>query len=335
MNIVYDVIVVGAGIAGLTAALYSVRQGLKTLIISMDIGGQLLLTPEVQNYPGFTSISGYELISRIEKQVKMYKPEIKFEKVINIRENKGRYSVITSSNNEYETLAIILAFGKTPRKMGIPGEEELSGKGVSYCVICDAPLFKEKVVALVGMGYHGAESVSILKNYASKIYWIVPSAKVGVDSELLEEVIFGNKVELLVNHQPYEVKGKNIVEKFLVKNRESNKIKELDVNGVFVELGYVTQTDFLKGIVKLNEKGEIIVDNFCKTSKPGIFAAGDVTNIPYKQAVISAGMGATAALSAYNFILSLRGKRVGIAYDWKHLKISDKKEDKGSLFLRI
>ena len=325
----YDVIIIGAGIAGLTAALYSARQGLKTLVVTTDIGGQLLLTPEIQNYPGFISISGYELIRRIEEQVKSYPVEIRFEKVIGVKEDNGVFQVKTSSR-EYYSKTVILAFGKTPERMGIPGEERLVGKGVSYCVICDAPLFKDKSVALVSMGYRGVELASLLKKYASKVYWVVPLKSVGVSSEVLKDVLSDKKVELLINYEPREVRGETVVRGLVVENKEDGSLRELKVDGVFVELGYKTQTEFLKDFVKLNNKGEVVIDNLCKTSRPGVFAAGDVAELPYKQAIISAGMGATAALSAYNYILSLSGKKGKVVYDWKHVKI-DKKEK--TLFL--
>jgi len=319
----YDVIIIGAGIAGLTAALYSARQNLKTLVVSRDVGGQLLLTPEIQNFPGFTSISGFDLVRRVEEQARLYGAEIIFDEVTEVGERDGKFYVKTLSG-EYESLALILAFGKSPREMGIPGEQELKGRGVSYCAVCDAALYRGKHVALVGWGHHGAESALLLSSYAGRVYWIYPGKTPGASEDLVELVRSKGTVVELPNHTPVRVLGDRRVTGLVVRDARTGEEKMLQVEGVFVEIGYVAKTDIVKGFVELNEKGEIVIDKQCRTSREGVFAAGDVTDTPFKQAVIAAGEGATAALSAYQHVMSRKGKTVVRAADWRHISIKKK-----------
>jgi thioredoxin reductase (NADPH) len=331
----YDVIIVGAGIAGLTAALYAARQKLSTLVISADLGGQLLLTNEIQNFPGFMSISGLELIRKVEEQAKTYGAEILFDEVTSIAEQENLFTVKTASGNEFQAEAVVLAFGKSPKEMGVPGEKELKGKGVSYCVICDAPLYRGKKVVLVGWGLHNYENIVRLRDYASKVYWVFPGEKPLEEEELLQEAMSKGNVELVPFSEPVEVKGDKRVQALVVRNKKTGELKTLEVDGVFVEMGYVTKTDFLKGLVQLNEKGEVVVDKMCRTSKPGIFAAGDVSEMPHKQAVIAAGMGACAALSAYAYVMEKRGRKVGQVADWRHVEIQGKRKEGAGLSIKL
>ena len=328
----YDVVIIGAGIAGLTSALYSSRQRMKTLVISRDLGGQLLITPEIQNYPGFLSISGYDLINKIKEQAELYGTRIIYDEVTEIEENKGVFRVKTISGSKHFGIALILAFGKAPRDLGVPGESRFKGRGISYCVTCDAPLFKGKKVALVGWGHHALNSIFLLKDYCSRVYWVFPEERPVKDEDLLSRIL-SDKIEIIPNADPIEVKGTKKVEALIVKDKKTGKIKKLKVDGIFVELGYVAKTDVVKGLVKLNEKGEIIVDKLCKTSREGVFAAGDVTDIPYKQAIISAAQGAIAALSAYNYIAKIKGLST-ITSDWRHVPI-ERKEEEGGFFLKL
>jgi len=327
-----DVIIIGAGIAGLTAALYTARQKLDTLVISIDLGGQLLMAPEIQNFPGYVSISGFELIKKIEEQARLYGAEIIFDEVVGIKPEDKHYIVSTRSGAEYRTLAVILAFGKKPKELGIPGEKELKGRGVSYCVVCDGPLFRNRNVALISWGHHSVESATTLRSYANRVYWIFPGEKPVDDEDMLNEILSGGNVELVANAKPVEIRGEKMVEAIVVEDRKTGERREINVDGVFVEIGYTTKTDFLKGLVELNEKGEVVVDQLCRTSREGIFAAGDVAAIPYKQAVISAGMGACAALSAYNHVIGLKGGRAKVIADWRKVEIPKKT---GKFFLKI
>jgi thioredoxin reductase (NADPH) len=316
---VYDVLVVGAGIAGLTAALYSVRQGLKTLVVGADLGGQLLLAPEIQNFPGFESIRGFELIKRVEAQARAFGAEIVFDEISQLRK-EGNLFVAKGLGGEYKALSVILACGKAPRELGVSGEKELKGRGVSYCVVCDAPLFRGRTVALVGWGYHGLENAGVLASHAKKVYWVFPGEKPYEDEAAVQALLARGNVELVPRAQPAAIKGEKRVEALVVRDKATGGERVLQVDGVFVEIGYEAKTGFLKGFVQLNERGEVVVDREGRTSQPGVFAAGDVTDIPYKQAVIAAGMGAIAALSAYRYVMEIRGKRVAAVSDWRHVE---------------
>jgi thioredoxin reductase (NADPH) len=324
-NEVYDVIVVGGGIAGLTSALYTARQGMKTLMITKDIGGQALLTPHIENYPGFSSISGFELTDKVRRQVENFGAEFVYDEVTNLKERDKRFFVVTHGK-EYEALSLILTFGKTPKDLGVPGEKELTGKGVSYCAVCDAPLFKGKVVALVGVGEQATEAALLLCKFANKVYFISKSKS--LNKENLKKC--ESKFEFLLNSKVVKINGKEKVEAIVIKDLKKGEEKEIKVDGIFIEIGYTAKTDFVRGFVKVNEKGEIVVDKLQRTSREGVFAAGDVTDIPFKQAVISAGDGAKAGLSAYAYVQKVKGK-TAVLTDWKALR----KEEGFSLHLNL
>ncbi len=325
-----DVIVVGAGIAGLSAALYCSRQNLDTLVIGKNLGGQALLASEIQNYPGVPKTSGFDLVRKIEAQARSFGADILFDEVIALKKEEQGFSLKTSSDREFSSLAVILAFGKTPRDLGVPGEDRLKGKSISYCTICDGPLFKGRTVVLVGIGEHGVESADMLSKTASKLYWVFPSKSPGGDPSLFKSVASRPNVEIFPNSKVLEVKGEKSFESLLIE--VNGEKKEVRAEGLFVEMGYVTKTEFLRGVVELNEKGEVKVDKAGRTSVDGIFAAGDVTDVPYKQAVIAASMGAIAALSAYNYIAKLKGKGEMRA-DWRHLDVeAEEEEGTGPLF---
>ena len=319
----YDVIVIGGASAGLTAAMYGSRQGLNTLIITKDIGGQALLTNDIENYPAFEHIGGFELMNKFEQQAKNFGAEFVYEEVSSIRKDEPRYLTIkTASDNQYNTRTIILAFGKTPRDLNVPGEKELKGKGVSYCAVCDGPLFKNKTVSIVGTGESALEAAMYLKQLASKVTIIHRTDKpIGSEEtiDLLQQQQFNGKVSFIANSIVKSINGDSKVESLTLFNSRTNSESKIAVDGVFVEMGYIAKTDIVKDLVQLNDSKEIIVDKYCATSCEGILAAGDVTDVPYKQAVISAGQGAIAALSAYNYIQKLEGKPT-VKTDWKSIK---------------
>ena len=320
----YDVVVVGGSAAGLAAALYSARQGLKTLVLTKDIGGQMLLTNEIQNYPGFLSIGGFELASKFKEQAELYGAQFIYDETVGIEEHDecpGLCFRVKTTGGEFYATTVIMAFGKTPRDLGVPGEERLKGKGVSYCAICDGPLFKGKTVAVVGTGDQALEAVNYLANIASTIYLIHNYDRPIGSEELVDQVINLPNVQPLPNSRVSGLKGDSRLEKVEVVNTETGERSEVDADGVFVEMGYVAKTDWLKDVVRLTAKGQIEVDRECRTSHPGIFAAGDVANNAYSQTIISAGQGSVAALSAYNYVQRLRGKSAA-RVDWKSLKSS-------------
>ena len=328
MLLSYDILVVGGASAGLTAAMYASRQGLKTLVITKDIGGQALLTNDIENYPPFEHIGGFELMQRFEQQARNFGAEFAYEEVLSITEHKedggGGFIVKTNNNdNEYFGRALILAFGKTPRDLNVKGEKELNGRGVSYCAVCDGPFFKNKKVAIVGAGDPALEAALYLKELASQLYIIHQTDK-PVGSEESIDLLLQNKndsnkkISFISNSIVKAINGNSKVESLTLYDSKTKSESKLDVDGIFVEMGYVARTDIVKDLVKLNGSKEIIVDKYCSTSSKGIFAAGDVTDVPYKQAIISAGQGAIAALSAYNYIQRLKGKPA-IKADWKSL----------------
>jgi thioredoxin reductase (NADPH) len=321
--LLYDILVVGGASAGLTAAMYASRQGLKTLVITKDIGGQALLTNAIENYPPFEHIGGFELMQKFEQQARNFGAEFAYEEVLSITERKedGGFIVKTSNNNkEYSGNTLILAFGKTPRDLNVKGEKELNGRGVSYCAVCDGPFFKNKKVAIVGAGDPALEAALYLKELTSQLYIIHQTDKpVGSEESidlLLQNKDNSNKISFISNSIVKAINGNSKVESLTLYNSKTKSESKLDVDGIFVEMGYVARTDIVKDLVKLNGSKEIIVDKYCSTSSKGIFAAGDVTDVPYKQAIISAGQGAIAALSAYNYLQRLKGKPA-IRADWK------------------
>jgi thioredoxin reductase (NADPH) len=321
--LLYDVLVVGGASAGLTAAMYASRQGLKTLVITKDIGGQALLTNAIENYPPFEHIGGFELMQKFEQQARNFGAEFAYEEVLSITEHKdggGGFIVKTNNNNkQYSGSTLILAFGKTPRDLNVKGEKELNGRGVSYCAVCDGPFFKNKKVAIVGVGDPALEAALYLKELASQLYIIHRTDKpVGSEEsiDLLQNKDNSNKISFISNSIVKAINGNSKVESLTLYDSKTKSESKLDVDGIFIEMGYVARTDIVKDLVKLNGSKEIIIDKYCSTSSKGIFAAGDVTDVPYKQAIISAGQGAIAALSAYNYLQRLKGKPA-IRADWK------------------
>jgi thioredoxin reductase (NADPH) len=318
----YDVIVVGGSAAGLTAALYSARQGLRTLVLTKDIGGQMLLTNEIQNYPGITNIAGFDLATKLRDQAELYGAEFTYEEVIFAEEDKecpGLCFKVKTSAREYNASAVILAFGKTPKDLGVSGEERLKGRGVSYCAVCDGPLFREKTVAVVGSGDQALEAANYLSGVTREVYLIHNYPRPIGSEEMIEQVLHLNNVKDFPNSRVVKINGDQTLSSITLLGTESGLEYELAVDGLFIEVGYVAKTDFLSGLVQLNGKHEVQVDKDAKTSHEGLFGAGDVTDSTYKQAVISAAQGSIAALSAYNYIQRLRGKTAARA-DWRALK---------------
>jgi len=325
--VLYDVIIVGGSAAGLTAALYSARLGLTTLVITKDIGGQMLLTNEIQNYPGFELISGFELANRLKEQAELYGAQFIYEEVVGIEEDRecpGLCFRVRTTRADYHSTAVILALGKTPKDLGVPGEQELKGRGVSYCAVCDGPLFKGKTVAVVGSGDQALEAVNYLAKVAANIY-LIHNYDMPIGSEdMVRQVLSLPNVKAIPNSKVLELRGSSKLEKAIIYNTKSGEVRELALDAIFIEIGYVAKTEFLRGFVQLNSKKEVITDKEGNTSRQGVFAAGDVTDTPYKQAVISAGQGCAAALSAYNYIQRLRG-RTAVRSDWRVIKPVAKK----------
>mgnify|MGYP001114179724 CR=1 FL=1 len=312
----YDVIIAGGASAGLTAALYSSRQGLKTLLVTKDLGGQALLTNEIQNYPGYENIGGFELMGKFEEQARSYGAEILYDEVVEIVRRDDFCFIVKTLTNSFQSFTLILAFGKTPRDLGVPGEQEMKGRGVSYCAICDGSLFKGREVAVVGSAEPALDAALLLSNIASRVYVIFSLDRLVGPDEKLEALKSKDNVEFVPNSMVLRINGSIRVESLTIIDSKTREEKEMPVGGVFIELGYMVKTDFVKDLVQLNGRKEIIINKDGSTSQPGVFAAGDVTDTPYKQVVISAGQGAVAALSAYNYLQKLKG-RPAVRGDWK------------------
>ena len=299
---VYDLIIIGAGPAGLTAGIYAGRKKINAIILTEKIGGQALAYT-IENYPGAPKISGLELVNKAKKQVEEYGVAIQEGIIITAIKKKDGGFLVETENGSFEAKAIIIATGKIPRKLDVPGAKEFEGKGVSFCTICDAPLFSGKSVAIVGGGNAALISAMDLMPYAEKIYVLQHRERFIGDEILQEKLRKSQKVELITNAETSEIKGKEFVEKIIYEDLASGEKKELAVGGVFVNIGYIPNTSFVKNFLKLNEQSEIIIDPWTnETSVKGIFAAGDATNIPYKQYIVASGEGAKAALSAYHYI---------------------------------
>ncbi|MCI4438315.1 FAD-dependent oxidoreductase [archaeon] len=313
----HDVIVVGASLAGLSAALYVARQGFDVLVIGMDLGGQATLATEVENYPGIPRTSGLSLVDKIRSQVERFGGQITYEEVTSVEKLNSGFKVKTNMFS-YHAKALVLAIGKSPRKLKVKGEEEFKGRGVSYCTVCDAPFFKDKVVAVVGVGDEANESAIYLSKLVKKAYYILPTENVVGQSNIVSQVKSNETIVLLLNSEVREIRGKDRVSSIVVYDKSKKELRELEVEAIFIEMGYELRTSFLSNLVKLNEKGEIVIDKLARTNCEGIFAAGDVTDVPYKQMIIAAGFGAIAGLSACNYLLTLKGKGI-IFSDWKKL----------------
>ena len=309
----YDVIIIGGACAGLSAALYTARRELKTVVLTKDIGGQLSLTTEVENYPGFLSVKGPELALKFQEQAKNAGAEIKFEEVMEVIKNGESY-IVKTKDEEYESAAVILSFGLKQRQLGVAGEKELTGRGVVYCATCDGPLFKGKTVAVVGGGNSAFDAADYLSTLAEKVYLLIRRDVYRAEDVLVDAFKSAENIEIKNFTEIKEIIGNNKVEKVKLINNQTKEESELELDGVFVEIGWESQMQKIKGLadlVKTNERGFIVVDNESKTSTEGIWAAGDVTNTPFKQAVISAGEGAKAAMSVAVYLQRKRGQEIG------------------------
>ncbi len=300
----YDLIIIGGGPAGITAAIYAIRKKINTLVISKDFLGQVGKTAEVGNYPGFKSISGIELMKRFKEHLDKFNVKTKEgKKVIEIKKIEGGFQIETGDREKFKTKTIIVATGRDPRPLEVPGEKKFIGKGVSYCVTCDGPLFEGKPVAVIGGGNSGFEGALELSEYCPEVFILEYKAEVKADELIQERAKNKDNVKIITEAELKRIEGDKSVEKIIYKDRESKEERILEVEGVFVEIGSIPATSFVKSLVEFNKRDEIKIDpRTCATSTPAILAAGDVTNIRDKQIVTATGEGAKAAISAYKYL---------------------------------
>jgi thioredoxin-disulfide reductase len=297
----YDTIIIGQGPAGITAAIYAARREMKTLIIGKEPGGQIIWAGEIENYPGFTSISNFELISRFNEHALASGVEIKNAEVKNIEKRNDGSFLLTTERETFESKTVIIAMGLSPRRLAVPGEIELSGKGVSYCANCDGPLYKGKTVAVVGSGNSAFDAAEVLSKIASKVYLIIRSATFKAFDSLVEEVKGRDNIEIITSAQTKEIKGENKVEALIYQDESGGEIT-LPLDGVFIEVGRIASTDLVDNLADRDERAQIIVDKKYSTRTPGLFAAGDVVAGEFKQITIAMGQATEAALYAYQYI---------------------------------
>lgn len=299
----YDTVIIGMGPAGMTAAVYTARKKMDTLLLGKEYGGQVAWTAEVENYMGFQMISGPGLMDKFEEHVKLYPVERKQSEVIRVDREGEHFAVRCKDGEEFRCRTVIYAAGKYPRRLNVPGELEFTGRGVSYCSVCDGPLFEGKPVAVIGGGNSALEAVIDLLKVASHVH-AISIGEWTADPVLIDRMQPSEKLTVLKGYRTLSINGDQTVQSITVRSEETGEEKEIPVEGVFVEIGTVPSNDPVKGLVRLNHLGEIEVDCSCNTDVPGFFAAGDVTNIPEKQVIVAAGEGAKAALGAYRHLLT-------------------------------
>ncbi len=302
----YDLVIIGGGPAGITAGIYAARKKIKTLIIAKDFQGQAGKAAIVENWPGIKKTSGSELMISFKDHLNNY--EIDFlegELIVSLKNKDGSFFLLTDKKKEIISKSVIIASGKNPRPLKVPGEKEYLGKGVVYCAICDAPLFSGKKTAVIGGGNSGFETaIEMAEKYSPKVYLLESSLKIAADEFLQERAEKNEKIEVIKGALLKEIKGNSFVRSIVYRDVKKKEEREIEVEGVFVEIGSVPAVDFLgKDLADCNDRGEIEIDHkTCQTKTEGLFAAGDVTDIRDKQIITAAGEGAKAALSAHSYL---------------------------------
>lgn len=295
----YDLIIIGGGPAGITAAVYAARKGMNFILITKDIGGQTLLTSTVENYTGYQFISGMELVSKFEEHMRKYNIPIKENETAVDISKQGDTVIVKTGKGVYNARAVIIASGKRSRELGVPGENEFHNRGLTYCATCDGPLFAGKDVAVIGGGNSALDATLQLINIARKIYLIDIAPVFKGDAIMQEKIKKSNKVVIFTHTRVLNIQGDKMITGITVQRK--GKEENISVQGIFVEIGLVPNSEFTS-ILEKNEYGEITINCSTETNVPGIFAAGDVTNVQDKQIIIAAGEGSKATLSAFRYI---------------------------------
>lgn len=300
---IYDVIIIGGGPAGLTAGLYASRARLKTLMFEKGIpGGQASTTDIIENYPGFPEgISGPDLMNKFYEQAVKFGLEMRFQEVLKLSFEDSIKTVWTG-NDHFQARTVIVGSGATPRQLGVPGEDRLRGRGVSYCATCDGAFFQDKTLAVVGGGDAAVEEALYLTRYARQVYLIHRRDKLRATQVLQEKAFKHPKICFIWNTEVKEILGNEVVEGVVLQNNQENQISELSVNGVFIYIGVKPNTEYLKPEIKLTPEGYIETNDNLETSVPGIFAVGDVRNKDLRQVVTAVSDGAVAIISAEKYL---------------------------------
>ena len=298
-------IIIGAGPAGMTAAVYAARKRIDTLLLSKELGGQPLTTTGIENYMGYQYIEGPELMQKFEEQVAQFPLEQRTgQGVVALSRLDAGFEVRADQGESYQGKAVIIATGKRPRPLNVPGEEGLRGRGVTYCAICDGPLFASMKVAVIGGGNSALEAADDMVKIAEHVYLVSLTPLTG-DQILTDRVRDASNLSLFLEHEVVEIDGSSRVEAIKIRDLKTGEVKRLEVGGIFVEIGLIPNSELVNGLAHLNSIGEIEVNCANETNIPGLFAAGDVTNVPEKQIVVAAGEGAKAALRAHRYLQRL------------------------------
>ena len=289
----------------MTAAVYAARKKLNAMLVSHDIGGQVLWTASVENYMGYQFIEGTELMRKFEEQVKQFPIDIRTGRTVtNLSQTEVAFKVRADNGESYETRAAIIATGKRPRQLNVPGEEKFKGRGVTYCAICDGPLFAGEDVAVIGGGNSALEAAEDMVKIAGHVYLVSLTPLTG-DQVLIDKVKSTRNLTMFLQHEVLEIKGDSHVEGIRIRDLKSSQERALKLSGIFIEIGLIPNSEPFKGIVRLNRLGEIEVNCASETDVAGLYAAGDVTSVADKQIVVAAGEGAKAALQAHRYLQRL------------------------------
>jgi alkyl hydroperoxide reductase subunit F len=296
---IYDLIIIGAGPAGITASVYAARKQLDFLVISLDIGGQAAWSGDIENYTGYQFITGPELAQKFEEHMRKYRLALKENEEVLELVKLGQLIQVKTNKADYQSRSVIIASGKRSKELGVAGEKEFKNRGLTYCATCDGPLFTGKEVAVIGGGNSALDATLQLIKIARRIYLVNNALNLSGDVIMRQKVQEAVNVTILNNSSVTEVLGDKFVKG--IKINSANQEKELAVQGVFVEIGLMPNSGFVRDVEK-NPKQEIIINSFNQTSVSGIFACGDVTDVPEKQIIIAAGEGSKAALSAFHYL---------------------------------
>ena len=305
-----DLIIIGGGPAGIAAGIYAGRQKLNTLLVTKEWGGQIgKKTIPIENYPGFENITGKELIDKLKNHLFKFNIKVELAEVTKIEKKENFFFISTKEGKTFSSIAVIVASGADPRPLKIKGEKEFSGKGVSYCALCDGFFFKGKKVAVIGAGNAGLETAIYLSKIAKNIYILEFSDKIAADQTNQESIKKLKNIEIILNAAVKKIEGENFVNSLTYFDKKEEKEKKLKTDGVFVQIGNLPATAFLGNLVDFTERGEIIIDpKTCQAKTEGLFAAGDVTNVQPKQIIVAAGEGTKAFINAFRYINEIKNK---------------------------